>query len=221
MVTIIEVYNNIEYNPTLIPEKGFSCSLKEADMLFDTGGRGDVLLANMERLGIDPAAVRRLVVSHDHWDHTGGIAAFLGVNPDAEVFIPEGFSRKTLDLIEEYTTPRVVDGWMRITDGIFSTGPLGDTIREQSLAVETPEGFLIVAGCAHPHVGRIIERVREEGPVWGVLGGLHTVSDADVDALGSVAYLSASHCTDRIEDLQERYPAAFRPGGVGRIHRIP
>lgn len=221
MVTITEVYNNIEYNPTLIPEKGFSCSLQEADLLFDTGGRGDVLLTNMERLGIDPAGVRRLVISHDHWDHTGGIAAFLAADPGADVFIPEGFSQKTLDLIEEYTTPQVVTGWTQVSDGIFSTGPLGDAISEQSLAVGTPNGFLIVAGCAHPHAGRIIGRVREEGPVWGILGGLHTVSDADMDALGSVAYLSASHCTDRIDDLQQRYPAAFRPGGVGRIHRIP
>ena len=43
--------------------------------------------------------------------------------------------------------------------------------------------------------------------------GLHTVTGEDVNALAGVAYLSASHCTDKIRELQERYPETFQPGG--------
>jgi 7,8-dihydropterin-6-yl-methyl-4-(beta-D-ribofuranosyl)aminobenzene 5'-phosphate synthase len=100
------------------------------------------------------------------------------------------------------------------------TGPLGTGIREQSLAVAVPDGYLIVTGCAHPHIGRIVERVSREGAVWGVIGGFHTVSGEDIDALAGVEYISASHCTDKIGELQERYPGSFRPGGVGKVHRI-
>ncbi len=220
MATIVEVYNNIGYDPGLVTAKGFSCFLQETGILFDTGGRGDVLLGNMQRLGIDPASVRRLVLSHDHWDHTGGAAAVLRANPDIEVFVPAGFSKKTLDLLDAHTPPRIVEEWSPLAEGVFSTGPLGDEIPEQALVVEGAGGFLIVTGCAHPHIARIISAVAERGAVLGVIGGLHTVSPEDIDALGAVSYLSASHCTDRIEELQKRYPDAFHPGGAGKVHRI-
>jgi len=100
------------------------------------------------------------------------------------------------------------------------TGPLGTDIREQSLAITVPGGYLIVTGCAHPHISRIIDRVSRVGPVWGVIGGLHTVTGQDMDALAGVTYLSASHCTNKIGEIAERYPASFRPGGAGKVHRI-
>jgi len=220
MFTITEIYNNIPCREGLTTDWGFSCLIEEAGLLFDTGAKGDVLVSNMEALGIDPAGIRYLVLSHDHWDHIGGIEAILAVNPAVEVYVHDAFSEKTLSLIRNYTEPRIVDGWTEIADGIAVTGPLGTDIREQSLAVAVPGGYLVVTGCAHPHIGRIVEGVSREGRVWGVLGGLHTVSGEDIDALAGVAYLSTSHCTDRIAELRERYPDTFRPGGVGKVHRI-
>ncbi|MCM2466276.1 MBL fold metallo-hydrolase [Methanoculleus oceani] len=220
MITITEVYNNIPCRQGLTTDWGFSCLIEEAGLLFDTGERGDVLLANMQALGVDPAPVRQLVLSHDHHDHIGGLAAVLAENPSVEVFVHDAFSARTLGLIRKYTEPRIVGEWTEIADGIAVTGPLGTDIREQSLVVAVPDGFLVVTGCAHPHIGRIIDRVSREGPVWGVIGGFHTVTGEDIDALAGVTYLSASHCTDKIRELQERYPGSFRAGGVGKVHRI-
>lgn len=220
MFTITEIYNNVPCREGLTTDWGFSCLLHEAGLLFDTGERGEILLANMQALGIDPASIRRLVLSHDHHDHIGGLAAVLAQNPSMEVFVHDAFSEKTLGLIREYTEPQIVRDWAEIADGIAVTGPLGTGIREQSLAVTVPDGYLVVTGCAHPHIGRIIERISREGRVWGVIGGLHTVTGEDIDALAGVAYLSASHCTDKIGELQERYPESFRPGGVGQVHRV-
>ncbi len=218
--TIIEIYNNIPYNPALTTEWGFSCFVSGANLLFDTGGKGDVLLANMQSLGISPADVERLVLSHDHWDHTGGIGALLDANPSVEVYVHDGFSAATLDLIGRYTDPRTVDCWTTVADDVHATGPLGEQTREQALAVMTPRGFLVVTGCAHPGIGRIIRRVAEEGPVRGAMGGFHTVSDDDMEVLAGVDYVSPSHCTDRIGELRERYRQAFRSGGAGRVHRV-
>ncbi len=220
MFTITEVYNNIPCREGLTTDWGFSCLLNEAGLLFDTGERGDVLLANMQALGIDPASVGRLVLSHDHHDHIGGLAAVLAANPSMEVYVHDAFSAKTLRLIREHTEPRIVSEWTEIADGIAVTGPLGTDIREQSLAITVPGGYLIVTGCAHPHISRIIDRVSRVGPVWGVIGGLHTVTGQDMDALAGVTYLSASHCTNKIGEIAERYPASFRPGGAGKVHRI-
>lgn len=46
-------------------------------VLFDTGQSGDVLRHNAALLGLDLAAADALVLSHAHYDHTGGISALL------------------------------------------------------------------------------------------------------------------------------------------------
>jgi len=48
---------------------GFSCLIRQGgkNVLFDTGGDGIVLSGNMEKLGIDPASIDLLMISHQHW----------------------------------------------------------------------------------------------------------------------------------------------------------
>ena len=46
-------------------------------LLFDTGQSGTVLLHNLEVLGVDPATIDALAISHAHYDHTGGLPALL------------------------------------------------------------------------------------------------------------------------------------------------
>ena len=42
-------------------------------VLFDVGPYGDVWLANVDRLGVDLAAIDTVFLSHWHWDHSGGL----------------------------------------------------------------------------------------------------------------------------------------------------
>ena len=56
-------------------EWGFS-ALVEADghrILFDTGAHTDVVLRNARALGVDLTSVPEVVLSHNHWDHIGGL----------------------------------------------------------------------------------------------------------------------------------------------------
>src|SRR5580692_7645109 len=59
-------------------EHGFSAlvTVRRANssgtLLFDTGASPDGLAVNAERLGIDVGAVQGVVLSHGHFDHTGG-----------------------------------------------------------------------------------------------------------------------------------------------------
>jgi len=60
---------------TLIGEWGFS-AVVEANgrrLLFDTGAAPDTVLRNAELLGIDLSSITDVVLSHFHWDHTGGL----------------------------------------------------------------------------------------------------------------------------------------------------
>ncbi|MDK2973679.1 MAG: 7,8-dihydropterin-6-yl-methyl-4-(beta-D-ribofuranosyl)aminobenzene 5-phosphate synthase [Methanofollis sp.] len=221
MHTIVETYNNIPFDPALTPAKGFSCFIEEAALLFDTGGDAAVLAGNLRALGIDPAEIRTLVLSHDHWDHVGGLAAVLGKNPDLEVLIPAGFSEKLLAAIEEQAETTAIGEWQEIENGIASTGPCGGSVPEQSLVLSTSGGSLIVAGCAHPHISRIIETVKKHGPVFGAIGGFHTISEADRAALKDLAYLAPSHCTEKLEVIVEENTGSIHVGGTGTRHILP
>lgn len=44
-------------------------------LLFDTGARPQTVLDNARELGIDLSGVTDVVLSHHHWDHTGGLLA--------------------------------------------------------------------------------------------------------------------------------------------------
>jgi 7,8-dihydropterin-6-yl-methyl-4-(beta-D-ribofuranosyl)aminobenzene 5'-phosphate synthase len=54
--------------------------------LCDTGA-SSLFARNAARLGLDPAECAFAVISHGHFDHGGGIAAFLDLNPAAEVYL--------------------------------------------------------------------------------------------------------------------------------------
>ncbi len=60
-----------------IGEWGFS-ALVEADghrILFDTGQHPEVVLKNARQLKIDLTTVPEVILSHNHWDHVGGLMA--------------------------------------------------------------------------------------------------------------------------------------------------
>ncbi len=77
---ILSVYDEgaLENTP-LIGAKGLSI-LVDVDgqrTLFDTGLRGRYLIHNLEELSIKPESIDRVVLSHGHKDHTGGLNALL------------------------------------------------------------------------------------------------------------------------------------------------
>jgi 7,8-dihydropterin-6-yl-methyl-4-(beta-D-ribofuranosyl)aminobenzene 5'-phosphate synthase len=93
-VTITVLYDNTAICPGTQVGWGFSCVIEglEKTVLFDTGADGDMLLSNMETLGIEPEEIDVVVLSHDHDDHTGGLAKTVARNPDVTVYYPSSFS---------------------------------------------------------------------------------------------------------------------------------
>ncbi len=75
----------------LAAEHGFSLWIETPDrrILFDTG-QGGALRDNARRLGIDLAKTNILVLSHGHYDHTGGLAQVLAQGRDISVYCHPG-----------------------------------------------------------------------------------------------------------------------------------
>ena len=60
-------------------------------LLFDTSP-SEVVLRNAERLGVDLTAVDTVILSHGHYDHSGGIMAFTDINPRAKIYMQQNAS---------------------------------------------------------------------------------------------------------------------------------
>ena len=55
-------------------------------LLLDTGA-SDLFAKNAEKLGIDLTAVDTVILSHGHYDHSGGIMTFAEINPNAPIYM--------------------------------------------------------------------------------------------------------------------------------------
>mgnify|MGYP001120545166 FL=1 len=79
---------NTAYSKDFACEHGLSIHLEAEGqkLLFDTGA-GPLFLENAKRLDLDIADVDFLFLSHSHYDHGGGIKAFLEVNKKAKAYL--------------------------------------------------------------------------------------------------------------------------------------
>jgi 7,8-dihydropterin-6-yl-methyl-4-(beta-D-ribofuranosyl)aminobenzene 5'-phosphate synthase len=85
--TITVLTDNHASGPGLLAEHGLAVWLKWGTrcLLFDTG-QTEALLANARQLGLDLGTVDTVVLSHGHYDHTGGLPDVCRLAP-AEVVI--------------------------------------------------------------------------------------------------------------------------------------
>ncbi|MBL6946788.1 MAG: MBL fold metallo-hydrolase [Rhodospirillales bacterium] len=209
-------------------------------ILFDTGGDGYILLENMAKLGKNPKDVDLVVISHAHWDHSGGLFAFLReASDDVEVFVPKAVSkdfRTHAELLGAHI--RVVDDPIEIADVVHSTGEMGGygmakDKKEQGIVIEAEEGPVVITGCAHPSIFHMLERVDEifEDKIYLVLGGFHLRDAADnvvagvireIQGLG-VKKVGPTHCTGerQIEAFKDAWKSDFidfRCGATVQVH---
>jgi 7,8-dihydropterin-6-yl-methyl-4-(beta-D-ribofuranosyl)aminobenzene 5'-phosphate synthase len=153
---------------TGIGEWGFS-ALIEADghrVLLDTGARPDTVLENAQDLKIDLSTVQEVILTHNHWDHVGGLMnlrkELMKTNPSALSTVhvgrgifysrpgPQGEENKMIAIKKEYeaTGGKFVehDEAAEIFPGGWLTGPVPRKSPEHNwpmnVKVQTPAGLL-------------------------------------------------------------------------------
>jgi len=206
-ITIL--YDNTAHLKTLRADWGFSCLIrsKGKNILFDTGARGSILLNNMRAMGIRPESIDLVFISHPHWDHTGGLDEFLKRHP-ARVYLPADCPAPpgAADIVR-------IREKARISETFFSTGALDDF--EQSLVVVEPKTAVLVVGCSHPGVGRILSEAAKIGRVRALIGGLHGFSE--FKRIENLDFICPAHCTRYARRIQNLYAQKFISGGAGKI----
>jgi len=75
--------NNVVGESPYLGEHGLSMIIESPEMgngefiLFDTGQSSDVLLRNAQQMGIDWSRLHTIVLSHSHYDHSGGLQGLI------------------------------------------------------------------------------------------------------------------------------------------------
>jgi 7,8-dihydropterin-6-yl-methyl-4-(beta-D-ribofuranosyl)aminobenzene 5'-phosphate synthase len=95
-IRITVLVENSVHRQGLVAEHGLSFHVQsgEHSLLFDTG-QTDLAVINAETLRLPLDRLEAIVLSHGHYDHTGGVPAMLDVVPEARVYLhPAAFGKK-------------------------------------------------------------------------------------------------------------------------------
>lgn len=218
-LTVTVVYDNNPYLQGLETAWGFSALITgtEKTILFDTGGDSSLLLSNMEKLAIGPNDIDVVVLSHIHGDHTGGLVGLLRENCNISVFMLESFPKKFKENIQKHGARTVeVKKSLKICEDVYSTGRLGRLIKEQSLIIRAKAGLIVITGCAHPGILKMVSAAKDlmNDEVLLVMGGFHLewATRGGIEKIISafkqlgIRYAAPAHCTgEKARNLFEKH----------------
>ena len=101
-------------------------------------------------------------------------------------------------------------------------------VREISLAIDTPDGIVLIVGCSHPTIEKILEAAKGviNKPIHLILGGLHLLPAKDDQVTGiaaslrdiwGVRYIAPVHCTGEpaFAILKEMFGDHYVYAGLG------
>jgi 7,8-dihydropterin-6-yl-methyl-4-(beta-D-ribofuranosyl)aminobenzene 5'-phosphate synthase len=106
-------------------------------------------------------------------------------------------------------------------------------MNEVSMAVRTPQGLVVMVGCSHPGIEKIMEAASKiDSRVYSVFGGFHLVDIQDSEVSSMVSRLqdkwklervAAGHCTGEFafSEMNRIFGSKFDHAGVGSVIALP
>ncbi len=198
IVTLVE---NCVQKRGLLAEHGLSLYIEfpGRKILFDTG-QSDILIHNAKQLNVNLDDIDTIVISHGHYDHTGGLSSLLKINKKAQVIVkkgaltpkyrrllyPEGSIPEITSLkgrVTEITSLMELDGNLYIMPDITVSNPADTSYDgedkfadELYLAFKGEKHISVISSCSHNGITNIAETASSHFglPIDLILGGFHT-----------------------------------------------
>lgn len=160
-------------------------------MVFDASPDPRVLQHNSSIMGIDLNNLSFGFLSHDHFDHSGGFAAL----PGLKVYVPEISSFLKSAGVEQAVVSEPAD----LAEGVWSSGAIRAlTVVEHSMLVKHDRfGSIMVVGCSHPGIDRMLDAVQGiYGKVRMLIGGFHNPPIPSMNyVIENVSTVLPAHCS--------------------------
>ena len=145
------------YESSFLGQHGASYFIEHdgINLIFDTGQNGKLVLEVMDKLGLSPKSIDYIFLSHNHYDHTGGLLEILkAIGKKVPIIAHPNIFRETvvlkpklrhigipfsMDEVEKYGRLILVNEPFKISENIFSTGEIKERLdfEKQSLEVYT------------------------------------------------------------------------------------
>lgn len=221
------IFDNEAVNKKLHKGWGLSFFVGQK-ILFDTGGNGSWLLENMRNLNVNTGRIKAVVISHDHWDHTGGLWEILKNRKGLKVYACTNFSSEFKKKVKELNGELVEsDRTIKIAKNIYTTGEIagkykGKYMPEQALVAETDKGLAVITGCSHPGIVKMVKKVKKDFKcerIYLVSGGFHLIDkyESEIKSVAEelkemgVEKVGPAHCSGYDAKLifKEIYKDAF------------
>ncbi len=230
MKELVLICDNRPYLEGLIPSWGLSVGLRDADgwTLFDVGDDPATFLNNFQALGGDVRDVKRVILSHLHHDHTGGLEALLEAGGQLPVYLPVEIPERDAaalvkrGLVIQHVPPQGI----RLNDLWIVPQPQGSP-PEQVLVLEAGDGLVLLTGCAHFGIENGVMAVwrRFRRPFELIVGGFHFAFRSPAELKTALEILKTlpvkkiapCHCTGdaAITTFSRVFPKAFVRVGTG------
>lgn len=140
---IRNLIENTKGEECCIPQHGLSFYIEtEKHRILSDFGPGEDMLQNAERLGVDLKSIDVAVLSHGHYDHSGGLLSFAALNPDADIYLHEGADRQYYSFDGKEKGYRYIG----IAPGIMDLGKV-HLIRDDLVIDEELSVFGNLSGC--------------------------------------------------------------------------
>jgi len=133
---------------------------------------------------------------------------------------------------------KTIEDTTEVAPGVFIVSNVSDVagtreMHEISLALRTPPGLILIVGCSHPGIEKIVQSATPlDGHIFAVFGGFHLLStpDAEVSRIASslhdkwkVERMAPGHCTGlpAFAALRALYADKYIYAGLGSVVSLP
>ena len=210
--------DNDAHEPGLESEHGLALWIEAGAqrVLFDCGAT-DMIVRNAARLGVPLETTTALVLSHGHFDHTGGLAAVDGILPPGTLIFAhagvmcERFSRRADGTVHAIGMPaasravlerrrahvRWVTGPQAVAARIWVTGP----IPRRTDFEDTGGSFWLDAACTRP------DPIEDDMALW-------TVEEERLDVFFGCAHAGVVNAIQAIHGTTGKRPIRDLVGGL-------
>lgn len=229
-VTVTVIYDNYVHIKGMTADWGYSIVIEGLDstIIFDTGAKPALFKSNFEKAGLDASAIDLLVISHEHYDHVGGIPAFVAMKTGINIIIPHSFPAGLKKKLVSYgLKPLLVDDAAMICNHLYSSGEFDFPLAEQALVLDTKDGLVVMTGCSHPGIVEMLREIKKtfNKEIRMVFGGFHLMNKSDSEMASIIGEMKsigvvkcgATHCTGdkQIKLIREAFGENYFELGVG------
>lgn len=180
-------------------------------ILFDTGANFNRLAYNIDQFNVKLEDISKVIITHDHPDHSGGLLKLLEKNPNVEVYVADSNKEAYTRIVPSGVKVIGVKNMIEIDENFLISNELKsadkDPIPEICAFLKVDGEIVVITGCAHPDLGHFVEDAKKLGHVKAVIGGFHR--SRMLDSLEEVDLIAPCHCTQRVDKIKQMYPDNF------------